>query len=74
MRLDDEADCAHVELMLLERFSGYVLFMCCSLDGMMCTRLHVKGAAEIILDLCTQQVSPASALDGSPQLGFAGLV
>ena len=22
----------------------------------MCTRLHVKGAAEIILDLCTQQV------------------
>ncbi len=30
-----------------------------SLDGLMCTRLHVKGAAEIILDLCTQQVGPA---------------
>jgi len=33
-----------------------------SLDGMMCTRLHVKGAAEIILDLCTQQVEPDSSV------------
>lgn len=34
-----------------------------SLDGVMCTRLFVKGAAEIILDLCTFQVgSDSSAL------------
>ena len=28
----------------------------CSLDGLMCARLFVKGAAEMVLDLCTQQV------------------
>lgn len=32
------------------------LVVLCSLDGLMCARLFVKGAAEMVLDLCTQQV------------------
>lgn len=33
-----------------------------SLDGLMCARLFVKGAAEMVLDLCTQQVGPDSSV------------
>lgn len=32
-----------------------------SLDGLMCARLFTKGAAEIVLELCTQQVCALNA-------------
>ena len=40
------------------------MYVClvCSIDGMMCARLFTKGAAEIILELCTLRVRDDSGV------------
>ena len=36
--------------------------LACRIEGMMCARLFTKGAAEIILDLCTKRIRDDSGV------------
>ncbi len=43
-------------------FNAIHLCIACRIEGMMCARLFTKGAAEIILDLCTKRIRDDSGV------------